>query len=85
MSFVYVSHIKLFDVGFFLTRNFCSNFNYVLHGVELVDEFIDSRFPKIFKASRPIEKRLSTYRHIFSRISKHKKIITSEDLVRSFV
>ncbi len=83
MSFIYASDTRLFDIGFFLTRKFESLFNFVLHGIELVDEFNDSRFPKQYKIWTPIEKRSEIYKHIFSKISNYYNIITSEDLVRS--
>jgi len=83
MSFVYASHIKLFDVGFFLSRKFGSVFNYVLHGIELVNEFNDSRFPRQFKVSKPVKEREAIYRHIFSNISKYYNIITSESFVKA--
>ena len=84
MSFVFASHKRLFDAGFFLTRKFGSVFNYVLHGIELVDEFNDSRFPQQFKVNVPIGKRLKIYKDIFYNTSKYYNIITSENLVRNF-
>ena len=83
MSYIYASHIKLFDIGYHLTRKFESTFNYLLHGIELVDELNDSRFPQGFKVNVPIEKRMEIFKRIFSKISKYNNIITSEDLVRS--
>ena len=85
MSFVYASHVKLFDIGYFLTRKFGSVLNYVLHGIELVDEFNDSRFPQQFKTNIPIEKRLEIYKNIFYKISNYYNITTSEDLIRSSI
>tara|TARA_Y100000294_G_C8530455_1_gene326722 strand:+ start:178 stop:1104 length:927 start_codon:yes stop_codon:yes gene_type:complete len=83
MAYVYASHTKLFDIGFFLTRKFAPTFNYVLHGIELVDELNDLRFPQEFKVNVPITKRMEIYKRIFSKISKYNNIMTSEDLVRS--
>tara|TARA_B100001964_G_scaffold114878_2_gene128100 strand:+ start:3452 stop:4363 length:912 start_codon:yes stop_codon:yes gene_type:complete len=85
MSFVYASHTKIFDIGYYLTRKFGSTFNYLLHGIELIDELNDSRFPQQFKINIPIEKRLEIYKNIFFKISKYNNIITSEDFVRSFI
>jgi hypothetical protein len=83
MAYVFASHAKLFDMGFFLTRKSGSLFNYVLHGTELIDELKNLRFPSQFLMDTPIEKRLKIYEAIFLKISKYYNIITSEDLVKS--
>jgi len=84
-AYVNMTHTKLFDFGFFLSKNFGAVFNYVLHGVELVDELKDSRIPQEFKVDSCIKKRLATYNHILSKISKYYTIITSKDLATSSI
>tara|TARA_B100000315_G_C14552811_1_gene576700 strand:+ start:306 stop:1253 length:948 start_codon:yes stop_codon:yes gene_type:complete len=81
MAYVYASHTKLFDIGFFMLRNSGSIFNYVLHGTELIDRLDDQRFPSGFKVNTPVEIRLAIYKNIFSKISNYINIISSENLI----
>tara|TARA_B100002003_G_scaffold63034_1_gene58191 strand:+ start:1360 stop:1770 length:411 start_codon:yes stop_codon:yes gene_type:complete len=85
MAYIYTSHAKLFDIGFFLTRKSGSLFNYVLHGTELIDESKNSLFPSQFLMDTPVEKRLKIYKAIFLKTSNYYNIISSENLINKFM